>query len=535
MARDSYDDDWDELEPEASGAEGGAVSNNSVISILHSVLGGSSDRGSIGSSGSEDSFGGYGDDLLHEGTDFAQDNVEKPPIEEQEEGNLEDHGAGEEIVENEHQTKGSDHLVSTGQTMVHDASDAPYGGDSSEEYQRRSRESIHQGQASGRSYSHVGVGYNDGKSTNTKEAKSEHDSNDVVTSSTHRNGNENKDGNYYYDNGVGGGGGIDNGNGTDRKKDGIAHVDTGDRIEIEPTRWPSRESVESSSGYIFYARIAGDYPDGHIPGPRTPRRQQRRRRRRRQRSRKLRQQTDGMEQWQEFGSLSSHKRAVKNRFNDEAGKEADAEREKLRREEMWLDAVHRTEIAKVRSNLAREYDERTQHGITTEVLECVVQEAALQEMGESERAKSVREQAMQARISHLSHRKDAVNLRRPILESTLRKSQATELLVVRGKAETFESKLVRARNDTVRLLQLHLSRARRLVSEAAITTESMDRAGSRRSASLVLHGKHLLKLGKILLLAQETANRSIEKALLRRRDASDGATKAASAGQTRTA
>lgn len=52
---------------------------------------------------------------------------------------------------------------------------------------------------------------------------------------------------------------------------------------------------------------------------------------------------------------------------------------------------------KVRSNLAREYEEGTHHGITTEVLEFVVQEAALREVGELERADSVQRKAVRTR------------------------------------------------------------------------------------------------------------------------------------------
>lgn len=53
----------------------------------------------------------------------------------------------------------------------------------------------------------------------------------------------------------------------------------------------------------------------------------------------------------------------------------------------------------VRSNLARECEQRARHGITPEVLECVVQEAALRELGESERADGVRRAAMRARYA----------------------------------------------------------------------------------------------------------------------------------------
>ena len=51
----------------------------------------------------------------------------------------------------------------------------------------------------------------------------------------------------------------------------------------------------------------------------------------------------------------------------------------------------------VRSSLARECRQREHPGITPEVLECVVQEAMLRELGESERADSVRGKAIRAR------------------------------------------------------------------------------------------------------------------------------------------
>lgn len=47
------------------------------------------------------------------------------------------------------------------------------------------------------------------------------------------------------------------------------------------------------------------------------------------------------------------------------------------------------------------------------------------------------------------------------------------------------------------------------------------RPTNSRQGSLVLHEGHLLRLGKVLLLAQETAHRSINRALLRRRKGSD--------------
>lgn len=50
-----------------------------------------------------------------------------------------------------------------------------------------------------------------------------------------------------------------------------------------------------------------------------------------------------------------------------------------------------------RSHLAREHEEGTHQGITTEVLEGVAQEAALRDVGEPERADNVRRKALQAR------------------------------------------------------------------------------------------------------------------------------------------
>lgn len=404
---------------QASGEEDSAVSDNSLLDILHSILGGSSNRSSIGGSRSEGSFGGDGDDYSCETTDFVQDDVEKPPIEEQEEADLVDHGAGKGIVEDERQMKRPDHTANTVQTMAYHVSDDPYRGSSHEENHRRSTESIHQGQKGGRSSGHVGAGYNDGRRSKTNEAKSKSDSNDIVRSNTHYNGNNSKDDD---DDNYDGDDGIDIGNGTVSKNGSLADLDHGDRKEAEPTRWPSRQSVESSSGYMFFARLAGDYPDGIVPGLTTPRSRQWRRRRtrprRQRRSLKLRRQTDEMEQrQQELRSQSSHKRAVTKGFSDEVGKEAggperrnqdeehasstyrapgrdarpaertsgsggisgvggvnfskalsslerdmkgamvavwlawgvriDAAREKLRREERWLDAVHRTERAKV--------------------------------------------------------------------------------------------------------------------------------------------------------------------------------------------
>ncbi|CAM9561815.1 unnamed protein product, partial [Hapterophycus canaliculatus] len=196
------------------------------------------------------------------------------------------------------------------------------------------------------------------------------------------------------------------------------------------------------------------------------------------------------------------------------GVRIDATREKLRQEETWLRTAHRAEIAKLgRFSLAGGAGGKDNRGITPEVLECVAKEAALRDRGDSEGADRVRGEAMRARTTHFAERNDAIRYRRPLLEAALRQQQVAELLVVKSSAEKIESKLVRDRDEAVRLLQLHLSRARRLVSAGVAARATLESFEVLKGGKPILLETDLLKLGKLLLLAQDTANDSIERAL----------------------
>eukprot|EP00752_Nemacystus_decipiens_P013015 g11514.t1 len=518
----SYDDDWDELQPEAFGEKGSEafgekgseVSGNSLNNILHSILGGSSNRSDIGSIRDESSFGSYGDDFSLESTDSQQKGEEKPLLAgEQDKANLADHGRGTGIVEDDDVEDEVPRVKTVGatadkeQALASHVPDSRCGGGSRQKNLRRSGESIHRGDEGG----HVGVGNNENISgNNTNQAEKNKISNNAASSSRRNNTHDDHDdeddrhGHYHRSNDTNKESNDgDHGNGSDSKNDlPVPKNQHSNRNEGKPTRWPTRQSVESSAGPGRKAPTTGDLNRGGATGG-----------------------DGGVECSNGLSILEKDMRGAMVAVWLAWGVRIDAAREELLQEERWLEAVHRTEIAQVRSNLTRQYERSTHHGITPEVLECVVQDATLRELGELERANCVRMKAMRARKSHLARRKENEKLRRPMLESALRKKQAAEILVVRRMAETFEAKLARARDDTVRLLQLHLSRAKRLVLDGAVNTSSRNRkqrTDLRHGGSLVLRQSHLLKLGEVLLLAQETANRSIERALRRRRDETDG-------------
>ncbi|CAM9317080.1 unnamed protein product [Ectocarpus fasciculatus] len=330
-----------------------------------------------------------------------------------------------------------------------------------------------------------------------------------------------------------------------------------------PSRWPTPQSVRSSSGYLFYAREAGDSPGGSSPertpiegrNQRSPRRGRGRRWRRRQPSNR---QNRGQD-WpahsfpQEGGATppktarergSQHCFSGPNRgwnvSNSAGGNNLsnglpvlvgdirgamvavwlawgvriDAARETLRRQERRLQAIHRAEVAKLERSTHPKActGDNGPNRITPRVLDCIVREAALRQIGESELANGVRREALQASEQDSVRRKYAWRYRRPMLESGRRQRQGAELLALRNAAESLEAQLVRARDEAVRLLQLHLSRAQRIISSGVARTAEIRR---RRpvGASPVLREADLVKLGNVLLHAQETASCSIGRAL----------------------
>lgn len=411
------------MKSQGSGEEGGTISENSLNGILHSILGGSSNRSDIGSSEGEGSLGSYGDDFAFESTDSEQDGEKKPPVGEVEEADLTNHGTGKEhsVASDPRMMKTSDHPTNKGQALAACMPDAPHGG-SRKENQRRSAGSIHRGEDGG----FVGAGNNKDSSSNNSEQANNNNNNFVSGNSHYKNKNngdrDNDDGRDHDDinnnaNNNANNNDGDNGGGTEGEND--QPIDKihqfHKRNEAKSARWPTRESVESSSGYIFYARKAGDYPDGTVIGSGSPGRHQRRRRRRRE----LRRETDREEIQQKCCSQSPHNRQFKNGLHDEVGTEEaddklscnidggqssshdcrspgrhapttaensgagtirgdggagcsnglsilerdvrgamvavwlawgvriDAAREEQRSEERWLEAVHRTEMAKV--------------------------------------------------------------------------------------------------------------------------------------------------------------------------------------------
>lgn len=368
---------------QASGEEGNAVSDNSLDSMLHSIMGGSSHRSSIADdSRGEGASGSYGDDFVFDTTDSEQDGEGKLPGEQAPTTGFAER-TGEEIVEEKPHMLTTGHTASNGQLCS---------------CQERPRinldESTHEREMGGDTTNgHVGDGNND-------------DNNSSTTNREKSKRNINVNNNYNGE-----------GNGTESNSDKSSTVDDDCMpMKAEPNRWPTRQSVESSCGYIYYARIAGDYPNGVARGPKTPPAHRRRRRRRRN----LPGQADGEQARGACSSQAPHKRGWKNGLGHEVGKEADdtknhdqdeqqkssrhghrrpgrndlttrdkrrgsgdfrddsgvdcsnglsvlerdvrgamvavwlawgvridASREQLRREERWLDAVHRTEIAKV--------------------------------------------------------------------------------------------------------------------------------------------------------------------------------------------
>ncbi|CAM9912398.1 unnamed protein product, partial [Scytosiphon promiscuus] len=311
-----------------------------------------------------------------------------------------------------------------------------------------------------------------------------------------------------------------------------------------PARWPSPRSVQLSHGYIFYAYEAGDYVKKRCSDERYTksggwgcRGLSRRRRKPGPRKRQIRpassrqkkvsvttvvgpsrgeagDTTEGGGGGHDLsGGLPMMERDMRGAIVAvwlAWGVRIDAAKEKLRQEERWLKAAHRTEIKKLGRFISVESSGRNgETRITPEILEYVAKEAALREYGNADMAERIRGEALQARTKHVAERRDVVRRRRPLLEAALRQQQVAELFLVRGSAEKIESKLVRARDEAVRLLQLHLSRARRLVLAGLAA-----RATSCRNRQIpILLEADLLKLGKVLLLAQDTANDSIARAL----------------------
>ncbi|CAM9230058.1 unnamed protein product [Ectocarpus sp. 13 AM-2016] len=331
-----------------------------------------------------------------------------------------------------------------------------------------------------------------------------------------------------------------------------------------PSRWPTPQSVRSSSGYLFYACEAGDSPGGSSPerasiegrNQRSPRRgRQRRQRRQRRRRRQPSNQQNREQDWPRSNRGKKSSRTdntgsqqcpsdpnrgwnVSNNcgFGNNLrgglpvlvgdirgamvavwlawGVRIDAVREKLRRQKRRLQAVHRAEVAKL---------ERSTHpeayigvnGIdrmTPKVLDCIVREAALRQTGESEQANGVKREALRARKQDSVRGKYAWRYRKPMLESGLRERQGAKLLAIRNAAESLEAQLVRARDETVRLLQLHLSRAQRIIASGVARTAGLQ-TGCPVGASPVLREADFVKLGNVLLHAQETASCSIKRAL----------------------
>eukprot|EP00752_Nemacystus_decipiens_P013016 g11514.t2 len=467
----SYDDDWDELQPEAFGEKGSEafgekgseVSGNSLNNILHSILGGSSNRSDIGSIRDESSFGSYGDDFSLESTDSQQKGEEKPLLAgEQDKANLADHGRGTGIVEDDDVEDEVPRVKTVGatadkeQALASHVPDSRCGGGSRQKNLRRSGESIHRGDEGG----HVGVGNNENISgNNTNQAEKNKISNNAASSSRRNNTHDDHDdeddrhGHYHRSNDTNKESNDgDHGNGSDSKNDlPVPKNQHSNRNEGKPTRWPTRQSVESSAGPGRKAPTTGDLNRGGATGG-----------------------DGGVECSNGLSILEKDMRGAMVAVWLAWGVRIDAAREELLQEERWLEAVHRTEIAQVRSNLTRQYERSTHHGITPEVLECVVQDATLRELGELERANCVRMKAMRARQ----------NLPGP----------ATTLYGCSSCTSPEQSAWCSTGPSTPR----------------------------RETGSLVLRQSHLLKLGEVLLLAQETANRSIERALRRRRDETDG-------------
>ncbi|CAM9939259.1 unnamed protein product, partial [Ectocarpus sp. 8 AP-2014] len=340
--------------------------------------------------------------------------------------------------------------------------------------------------------------------------------------------------------------------------------------DCSPSRWPTPQSVRSSSGYLFFACEAGDSPGGSSPerasvegrNQRSPRRgrQRRQRRRRRQPSNRQNREQDWprsnqgtkVRRTENTGSQQcpSDPNRGRNVPNNSGGNNLrsglpvlvgdirgamvavwlawgvriDAVREKLRRQERRLQAIHRAEVAKLERSTYAEActGDNALDRITPQVLDCIVREAALRQIGESEGANGVRREALQARKQDSVRRKYAWRYRRPMLESGLRERQAAGLLAFRNAAESLEAQLVRARDETVRLLQLHLSRAQRIVASGVARTAGLQ-TGCPVGASPVLREADFVKLGNVLLHAQETASCSIERALQTDRDQSASA------------
>ncbi|CAM9227149.1 unnamed protein product [Ectocarpus sp. 12 AP-2014] len=328
-----------------------------------------------------------------------------------------------------------------------------------------------------------------------------------------------------------------------------------------PSRWPTPQSVRSSSGYLFYACEAGDSPGGSSPerasiegkNQRSPRRgrQRRQRRRRRQPSNRQSREQDWLR-----SNQGTKARRMENTGSQQCpsdpnrgwnvpnnggggnnlrgglpvlmgdirgamvavwlawGVRIDAVREKLRRQKRRLQAVHRAEVAKLERSTHREAytGDNGIDSMTPEVLDYIVREAALRQMGEKERANGVRREALQARKQDSVRRKYAWRYRRPMLESGLRERKEAELLALQNAAESLEAQLVRARDETVRLLQLHLSRAQRIITSGVARTAGLQTV-CLVGAPPVLREADFVKLGNVLLHAQETASCSIERAL----------------------
>ena len=301
------------MKQQALGEQDGATfSDNSLKGILNSILGGSSNRSDIGSSRSEGSFGGYGDDFALESTDSEQHKEEKPPVGGREEGGFADHATGSgDNADDSPRMKRPDPTANKERALTPGAPGALCGS-LREKAQRRSAESTYQGGESGS----VGVGTSeDNSNSSSKQRNNSNDNGNVVSGNSANNdddhGHDGRDDDCISnsDNNDG-----DNGSGTEDEKD--QPIDKFHRCnEAKAPRWPTRQSVESSSGYIFYARIAGDYPEGTVEGPRKPRGQRRRRRR------ALRRQTDGGGRQQACRSQSPRKHQSKSGVPDEVGVE----------------------------------------------------------------------------------------------------------------------------------------------------------------------------------------------------------------------
>ncbi|CAM9106177.1 unnamed protein product, partial [Laminaria digitata] len=195
------------------------------------------------------------------------------------------------------------------------------------------------------------------------------------------------------------------------------------------------------------------------------------------------------------------------------GVRIDAARARRQRDQRRLEAGHRTQTAKLgRSVRAEAFEEQDHDGITPEVLDCIVREASLREMGRPEQADGVRKEALRARKKGLGRKKNTLQERKPRLEVALRRQQTSEMLLARSRAQKEEVKLTGHRDEALRLLQLHLSRSKRIVTSAGRRGRACAH-GRNQTEQPALPETVLLKLGTVLLLAQETANRSIERAL----------------------